>query len=182
MSFMDPSMSLVVASGGDPVKLFDVLKDSGDPCILTHTLSSPVLENDHLNTVGKFHVVKPVPLHFSHEDEDRSLKACVELLTKAAYRECSELMLKFLMGNVNHECVQDNHFHHTRIGGLRKGCRLQNYIGKRCGRIYGFLPCADTVLEGIFLILLMYTYALILGAKCLKKEVKLYLYTSGNKI
>ncbi|PWA59259.1 hypothetical protein CTI12_AA387210 [Artemisia annua] len=39
---------------------------------------------------------------------------------------------------------------------------------KRCHSIYGFLPCADTVPEGIFLIL-MYTYALMLGEECLKK-------------
>ncbi|GJV82176.1 EF-hand domain pair containing protein [Tanacetum coccineum] len=39
---------------------------------------------------------------------------------------------------------------------------------KRCESIYGFLPCADTVPEGIFLIL-MYTYALMLGEECLKK-------------
>ncbi|GJS24908.1 protein NEDD1 [Tanacetum coccineum] len=32
-------MSLLAASGGDTVKLFDVSKDPGDPCILTHTPS-----------------------------------------------------------------------------------------------------------------------------------------------
>nr|GEZ45593.1 protein NEDD1 [Tanacetum cinerariifolium] len=123
MNFMDQSTSLVAISDGDPVKLFDVVKDSGDPCILTHTLSSheyqvnfvkwnhtSQLENDHLNTVGKFHVVKPVPLPFIHKDE-----------------------------------------------------------GKRRGSIYGFLPSTDRVLDGIFLILMMYTYALILRAECLKK-------------
>nr|GEZ80746.1 hypothetical protein [Tanacetum cinerariifolium] len=75
------------------------------------------LENDHLNTVGKFHVVKLVPLSFIHEDE-----------------------------------------------------------GKRRGSIYGFLPSTDRVLEGIFLILLMYTYALILGA-----EQGLQVYHDGEQ-
>ncbi|GKE27465.1 protein NEDD1, partial [Tanacetum coccineum] len=36
---MDPSTSLVAARGGDPMKLFDVSKDLGDPCILIHTPS-----------------------------------------------------------------------------------------------------------------------------------------------
>nr|GEY30278.1 hypothetical protein [Tanacetum cinerariifolium] len=36
------------------------------------------LENDHLNTVGKFHVVKPVPLPFIHEDADLLIKEKVK--------------------------------------------------------------------------------------------------------
>ncbi|PWA39679.1 WD40 repeat-containing protein [Artemisia annua] len=39
MNFTDPAMSLLAASGGDTVKLFDVSMDPGDPCILTHTPS-----------------------------------------------------------------------------------------------------------------------------------------------
>nr|GEW00040.1 protein NEDD1 [Tanacetum cinerariifolium] len=39
MNFTDPSMSLLAASGGDTVKLFDVSKDPGDPCVLTHNPS-----------------------------------------------------------------------------------------------------------------------------------------------
>nr|XP_043608311.1 protein NEDD1 [Erigeron canadensis] len=39
MSFSDPAMSLLAASGGDTVKLFDVSVDPGDPCILSHTPS-----------------------------------------------------------------------------------------------------------------------------------------------
>nr|GEU44289.1 RNA-directed DNA polymerase, eukaryota, reverse transcriptase zinc-binding domain protein [Tanacetum cinerariifolium] len=50
-----------------------------------------------------------------------------------------------------------------------EGCRLQNCPGNKSGSIYGFLSSTDRVLEGILLILLMYTYALILGAECLKK-------------
>lgn len=39
MNFADPAMSLLAASGGDTVKLFDVSMDPGDPCILSHTPS-----------------------------------------------------------------------------------------------------------------------------------------------
>ncbi|KAI7735086.1 hypothetical protein M8C21_004955 [Ambrosia artemisiifolia] len=39
MNFTDPSMSLLAASGGDTVKLFDVSMDLGDPCVLSHTPS-----------------------------------------------------------------------------------------------------------------------------------------------
>ncbi|KAK9063394.1 hypothetical protein SSX86_017264 [Deinandra increscens subsp. villosa] len=39
MNFTDPAMSLLAASGGDTVKLFDVSMDPGDPCVLSHTPS-----------------------------------------------------------------------------------------------------------------------------------------------
>ncbi|KAI3734908.1 hypothetical protein L6452_14389 [Arctium lappa] len=39
MNFTDPAMSLLAASGGDTVKLFDVSVDPGDPCVLSHTPS-----------------------------------------------------------------------------------------------------------------------------------------------
>ncbi|XP_076939464.1 protein NEDD1-like [Bidens hawaiensis] len=39
MNFTDPAMSLLAATGGDTVKLFDVSIDPGDPCVLSHTPS-----------------------------------------------------------------------------------------------------------------------------------------------
>ncbi|KAI3817778.1 hypothetical protein L1987_11576 [Smallanthus sonchifolius] len=39
MNLTDPAMSLLAASGGDTVKLFDVSMDPGDPCVLSHTPS-----------------------------------------------------------------------------------------------------------------------------------------------
>ncbi|KAM0008962.1 putative transcription factor WD40-like family [Helianthus debilis subsp. tardiflorus] len=39
MNFTDPPMSLLAATGGDTVKLFDVSIDPGDPCVLSHTPS-----------------------------------------------------------------------------------------------------------------------------------------------
>lgn len=47
MNFTDPAMSLLAASGGDTVKLFDVSMDPGDPCVLTHTPSP----GSHVNSV-----------------------------------------------------------------------------------------------------------------------------------
>ncbi|KAI7735071.1 hypothetical protein M8C21_004940 [Ambrosia artemisiifolia] len=47
MNFTDPSMSLLAASGGDTVKLFDVSMDLGDPCVLSHTPSP----GSHVNSV-----------------------------------------------------------------------------------------------------------------------------------
>jgi hypothetical protein len=37
INLADPSMSLLAASGGDTVKLFDVSVDPGDPCTLNYT-------------------------------------------------------------------------------------------------------------------------------------------------
>lgn len=39
MNFIDPSMALLAASGGDTVKLFDVSIEPGDPCTLSYTPS-----------------------------------------------------------------------------------------------------------------------------------------------
>lgn len=39
---------------------------------------------------------------------------------------------------------------------------------KRCHSIYGFLPCADTMQEGVFL-MLMYTYLMMLGEDWIHK-------------
>ncbi|XP_071686665.1 protein NEDD1-like [Rutidosis leptorrhynchoides] len=47
MNFTDPEMSLLAASGGDTVKLFDLSMDHGDPCVLTHTPSP----GSHVNSV-----------------------------------------------------------------------------------------------------------------------------------
>nr|GEX30935.1 hypothetical protein [Tanacetum cinerariifolium] len=110
MNFMDQSTSLVAASDGDPVKLFNVLKDSGDPYWLVASAS---------------------------DDKKISLWQKTDLLIKD----------KVKTGQA----------------------RTENCSGKRCGSIYGFLPSTNRVLDGIFLILMMYTYALILGAECLKK-------------
>lgn len=37
LNLVEPSWRLLAASGGDTVKLFDVLADSGDPCVLSYT-------------------------------------------------------------------------------------------------------------------------------------------------
>ncbi|KAJ6874391.1 hypothetical protein NC652_034156 [Populus alba x Populus x berolinensis] len=37
INLVDPSMSLLAASGGDTVKLFDVSVEPGDPCTLNYT-------------------------------------------------------------------------------------------------------------------------------------------------
>jgi hypothetical protein len=37
INLADPSMSLLAASGGDTVKLFDVSVEPGDPCTLNYT-------------------------------------------------------------------------------------------------------------------------------------------------
>ncbi|KAI3739923.1 hypothetical protein L2E82_30336 [Cichorium intybus] len=42
------------------------------------------------------------------------------------------------------------------------------YDEKRCHSIYGFLPCADTMQEGVFL-MLMYTYLMMLGEEWIHK-------------
>ena len=39
MDFADPSMTLLAASGGDTVKLFDVSVEPGDPCTLSYSPS-----------------------------------------------------------------------------------------------------------------------------------------------
>ena len=57
---------------------------------------------------------------------------------------------------------------------------LDDASEKRCKSIYGFLPCADTVPEGIFLIL-MYTYALMLGEECLGKGSDALLIHFSNR-
>ncbi|KAL8218135.1 hypothetical protein R6Q57_021508 [Mikania cordata] len=55
MNFTDPAMSLLAATGGDTVKLFDVSMDPGDPCVLSHTPSPGVQVNsvkwNHTNLV-----------------------------------------------------------------------------------------------------------------------------------
>ncbi|KDP44868.1 hypothetical protein JCGZ_01368 [Jatropha curcas] len=55
MNLADPSMSLLAASGGDTVKLFDVSGEAGDPCILSYTPSPGFLVNsvkwNHTNLV-----------------------------------------------------------------------------------------------------------------------------------
>ena len=53
-------------------------------------------------------------------------------------------------------------------------------LGYRCQPIYGFLPCADSVQEGIFLIV-MYTYVLMLGEDWLKKGSKALLIHFMNQ-
>ncbi|XP_076902503.1 sodium/calcium exchanger NCL-like [Bidens hawaiensis] len=42
------------------------------------------------------------------------------------------------------------------------------YGEKRCESIYGFLPCADTMAEGVFL-MIMYTYLMMLGEEWTRK-------------
>ncbi|GKD87536.1 hypothetical protein Tco_1358690 [Tanacetum coccineum] len=61
-----------------------------------------------------------------------------------------------------------------------QGPKKLDASGNRCQPIYGFLPCADTVQEGIFLIV-MYTYVLMLGEDWLKKGSKALLIHFMNQ-
>nr|XP_043611425.1 sodium/calcium exchanger NCL2-like [Erigeron canadensis] len=51
---------------------------------------------------------------------------------------------------------------------------------KRCHSIYGFLPCADTMQEGVFL-MLMYTYLMMLGEEWIHKGSQALFVLLGDK-
>ncbi|KAJ6937108.1 hypothetical protein NC652_011700 [Populus alba x Populus x berolinensis] len=55
INLVDPSMSLLAASGGDTVKLFDVSVEPGDPCTLNYTPTPGCVVNsvkwNHTNLV-----------------------------------------------------------------------------------------------------------------------------------
>ncbi|KAI3510844.1 hypothetical protein L1887_17981 [Cichorium endivia] len=54
------------------------------------------------------------------------------------------------------------------------------YDEKRCHSIYGFLPCADTMQEGVFL-MLMYTYLMMLGEEWIHKGSEALFVLLGDK-
>lgn len=59
MNLADPSMWMLAASGGDTVKLFDVLREPGDPCISSYTPSPGCL----VNTVKWNHTSESLALY-----------------------------------------------------------------------------------------------------------------------
>ncbi|KAK9068546.1 hypothetical protein SSX86_012661 [Deinandra increscens subsp. villosa] len=54
------------------------------------------------------------------------------------------------------------------------------YGEKRCESIYGFLPCADTMSEGVFL-MIMYTYLMMLGEDWIRKGSQALFLLLGDK-
>ncbi|XP_023759907.1 sodium/calcium exchanger NCL1 [Lactuca sativa] len=54
------------------------------------------------------------------------------------------------------------------------------YAEKRCQSIYGFLPCGDTIQEGVFL-MLMYTYLMMLGEEWIHKGSEALFVLLGDK-
>ncbi|GKA87873.1 sodium/calcium exchanger NCL1-like protein [Tanacetum coccineum] len=105
---------------------------------------------------------------------------------------CLFLVVLMTIGNVkgrwldNSDGVHDinntnqNNDSFLRMSVPDQGPKKLDASGNRCQPIYGFLPCADTVQEGIFLIV-MYTYVLMLGEDWLKKGSKALLIHFMNQ-
>ncbi|KAD3337388.1 hypothetical protein E3N88_32908 [Mikania micrantha] len=73
----------------------------------------------------------------------------------------------------------DRSNHENPTSYLRMGSSML-YADERCQSIYGFLPCADTMPEGVFL-MIMYTYLLMLGEDWIRKGSQALFLLLGDK-
>ncbi|KAK9058703.1 hypothetical protein SSX86_023545 [Deinandra increscens subsp. villosa] len=71
---------------------------------------------------------------------------------------------------IDHDYMnQNNPRDYLRMGGSDASVSAKTFYGeKRCESIYGVLPCADTMVEGVFLMIL-YTHLMMLGEEWIHK-------------
>lgn len=82
-----------------------------------------------------------------------------------------------------HDVNPENTLDHLRMGASNYSVSTTMLYGeKRCESIYGFLPCADTMSEGVFL-MIMYTYMIMLGEDWIHKGSQtLFLLLLGDVV